>query len=218
MVLAADVPPHDVMAQEIKATWGAFKSDKFRTIYYWGQMKGEKELRKEPLMKGDDLYLGIKETIYAVTHKTLEAYKYVIDKLDFDYVFRCCSGCYVVPKLLLDFVAPKPREKEWCGITDTTSFSHPFVSGSGMLLSRDLVQMIVDNYKKIMAGPYPQFMDDVNVAWLLTQNGIQPDQKARRVDDKTNLVPGCYHYHFRTNLKSLRTIHEKILEQERAQG
>lgn len=211
MVLAADVPPHDALAKAIKETWGRWRSDHLTTLYYWGRRRLDPPIPSWDIrMVGDDILIGVEEGLGAVLVKTLMAYKFVLENFDFDFIFRCCSGSFVVPHLLLDFAAKKPRKEVWCGVTDTTCFPHPFVSGSGMLLSRDLVQMISENAKEVLAAPYEHDKDDVCVAWLLTRRGVKPDMDARRADDTDNLVPGCYHYHFGKHPEHMRTIHRKL--------
>lgn len=211
MVLAADVPPHDAMVNEVKSTWGAMSVEGVRTVYYWGRRRsGTRPLDGKTLVEGDDILIDIEETSYAILHKTLLAYRFVAENFGFDHVFRCCSGCYVDVRMFLEFVKGKPKERLWCGVTDTTSFGHPFVSGAGMLLSRDLVEMLAENHKEVLSAPYPGYMDDVSVAWFLTRRGVVPDSAAPRADDTRDPVPGCHHYHFRSNPAFMRALHEKL--------
>lgn len=214
LVLSSDFPPYDSLVEAIKKTWGAFKSDCWRTIYYWNRRKGEKIITGPPILQGDDLTVGCEDSIYSVLRKTLIAYKFAIENLDFDYIFRCCCGCYVVPSLTLDFVSKKPKDRVWCGITAPLPGdpSHRFVSGTGMILSKDVVKTLVENRAEMLKSPRPGYVDDVIVGDFLNKFGITPDRDARRVDNKDTPVLGCYHYHVGPSVPMLKKLHAKLAE------
>lgn len=212
LVLSTDFPPYDALVEAIKKTWGTFKSDRWRTIYYWNRRKGEKIITGDPILNGDDLIVGCEDSIYSVLRKTLIAYKFALENLEFDYIFRCCCGSYVVPDLTLDFVSKKPRERVWCGITARIPGdpAHRYVSGTGMILSKDVVQMLVENSREVLSNPRPGYVDDIIVGDYLNKIGITPDLDAKRADNKCSPVPGCYHYHVGASAAMIETLHSKL--------
>lgn len=204
-------PPHGEMASEVKETWGSSVADGFDVVYYWGaRAYGTVPPLGEAVIEGRDLLLGVEGSVYSILAKTLMAYRHLINKKDFDYIFRCCTGCYVIPSMLVDFAYGKTRDRLWCGVTDWKSFPYPFVSGAGMLLSRDVVGLIVENEERLLSSPHPGFMDDVSIGWLMHSLGIKPDPSAPRADNTDVPVDGCHHYHFGPSPSTMRALHAKL--------
>lgn len=196
MVLAADIAGYDALVKAIQSTWGRYRSDYFKIIYYYGYRNGHP--KPEPgkvLQIGDDIICGCEEGVHEICQKTLMAYEYVYSKFEFDYTFRCCCGSYVVRDELMKFIEDKPAEGFYCGARGGSD-DVPFASGSGYFLSRDLVGEVVRNKERILKYPYPGYHDDVAIGKFMQEIGVVIDPTARR-EDSSNIVPDQYHYHVR---------------------
>lgn len=175
-------------------------------------MRIDKHLEPKPKLTGDDLVVGVNDDIHTILHRTLLAHRFAIDNLEFDYVWNGCSGSYIVPELLLDFASKKPRERLYCGITAPIPRDpkHAYVSGAGMLLSRDVVRLLADNIKEICAIPWPGYEGDVSMGRFLNGRGITPDTNAKRSDNNQNPIPGCYHYHVGASVPMMEAVHRNL--------
>jgi hypothetical protein len=214
LVLAADVLGYDRLIKGIRDTWASNREDEsFKTLYYYGRREGFPNPPDDGIIQLDDtLICGCAEEMPSILLKTLLTYEYIYDRYDFDYVFRCCCGSYVVRDDMMRFLSNKPASKFYCGIIGPGN--PPFASGSGYFLSRDLVAEIVKPgiRQKIRDYPYPGSFDDVAIGKFMNDLGIGIDPNATRIDFSTNVIPGVYHYHMGKNGdgRPMYEIHEKL--------
>ena len=136
--------------------------------------------------------LSIPDLWALINAKTVAVFRHALGAHDFDYVFRTNSSSYVDRAALLRWVHGLPRSKcyagsvhEWEGIS--------VVSGSGVLLSRDLVRACVDD-------PSWNFgvMDDVAIAQSMRSRGIEPIHHPRidacePADLEAEVLQGIFH-------------------------
>lgn len=212
LVMCFEIPPHDVMASTIKETWGEERSDDVDVIYYWANGKGGHTVEGGAgLLVGKDLILGVDGTRDAILKKTIMAYRWLVKNAQYDYVFRCCSGAYVRKRLLFDLACRKPKERVWAGYVFTgysSTSPKTWIGGGGMLLSKDVVRLIVENEEKINSFGYPGDHDDVSVGQFLLESGVSPDSAPVVENAETaTIVEGCHHYHFRGRPDLMREIH-----------
>jgi glycosyltransferase involved in cell wall biosynthesis len=227
-VLAADVAEYDKLAQAIKNTWGSIKYDDCSILYYYGYRNGYDRPAFGTVIKvGDDLICGIEENIDNINKKTRMAFEYIYNTYDFDYIFRCCSGCYVNQGNLINFLADKPKDKFYCGIA-TTLGGLKFASGAGYIISRDLVKLLIDNPSSFTC----HVCDDVAIGKFLIQNGIELVNGQRQDIEiegslrisRRKVIPAKaqspillppldksqYQYHFRHSVEAMHTVHKEL--------
>lgn len=139
------------------------------------------------------VYKGLEEVWRSYMHVD-PAHEDMIPRIDeFDYLLRTnLSSFYVFPRLL-EFVRSLPKTKCYAGCRGVQGV--PFASGSGFLLSRDLVRILLSN-KQYLYDNYRCF-DDVAVGQLMHDlqinvidapredilNGQQSQGQALRMDD-----------------------------------
>lgn len=118
--------------------------------------------------EGDRLRVAIPDVWALINAKMVATFSHVLRTGDFDYVFRTNSSSYVDRVGLLRWVENLPRTNcyggsvhEWEGI--------PVASGSGLLLSRDLVNACVCD-----ASWDFDVMDDLAIARSMWRRGIVP--------------------------------------------
>lgn len=215
LVLSADPGVFAQLTSAIRDTWGNDTREDFRVMYYYGfRPEGPRPRVGEVIRDGDVLVAGIPAGVKSILPETLMVFDHVRRSMmqDYDYIFRCCAGSYLVRDELLRWIDDKPRDGLWAGVTGP--FNDPtwnFVSGSGFFLSPDLLNMVVDNRREILSyypGDYE--MDDVAIGRFLWTHGVR-SVNAPRVNggrmEQVTVEPGQYHYHFGPFPARLRALH-----------
>jgi len=209
MVLAADVAGYDKLIHSIKDTWAKYVPSGYKILYYYGYRNGfNKPPPNQVQQIGDDLICGLEENVPNINTKTYLAFKHVYDNYQFDYIFRCCAGSY----LLLDnidkyFAAIKPSKNNfYCGVVGSVG-SQQFASGSGFFISRDLVKTLINTPSSFICHPN----DDVAIGVYLTKLGvhIRPGER-QDIFDVNNINRDHYHFHFRHNVAMMHAIHKAL--------
>ena len=168
------------LEKTIKETWYNLRNNDVEIIFYKDNQNFP-EKSKFPIFNGCDLILPIDDGL--LNQKTLMAFDWVCQNYEFEYLYRSNLGAFVNIKNMLSFLNDKPKEKFYCGIYGTDQFYFgrhmPFVSGSGYFLSRDLVDIALQNLHQ---WPW-NVIDDVALGYILIElNGIQPSEHALRKD------------------------------------
>jgi hypothetical protein len=164
----------------------------------------------------DCFYYGGPASRATLLRKCIEFWGYCLENLDFDYIFRPNLGCWVSMDALNKLVNTLPMEGVYGGSFGTTKGRRggiEFVSGSGFLLSRDVVQLIWDyhlNDKDITIEYNGNILiDDVAIGAFLSAFRCNPDKGINikrtllpRIDlhegeiDSSRIDPDCHHYYF----------------------
>lgn len=190
ILVIADGDEFKNLVKSIKNTWALDKTDEVEILFYYGRTQTYDPADGQSILVNDDLYCGVNR-IDICTRNSI-AFNYVYHHYDFDYLFRCCSGSYIVVDKLLAFLKDKPKSSFYCGVNG----GH-FASGSGFFLSRDLVKMLLDSPEGFWMFPSA---DDVGFGSFLCPKGIRITPAPRQdFDDGVirNLNPAVYHYHIR---------------------
>ena len=121
----------------------------------------------------DTIYWKGKETFENIIFKTIYAMKKILSEYpNVKYIFRTNLSSFVDFELLLKYIDTAPRTKMYGGVIghynshDKPEWSNKFVSGSGMLLSMDVVKCIIETFE------HPDFkinhpLDDVIIGRAL---------------------------------------------------
>ena len=216
LVLASENAGYGEMTRAIRATWGKSKPEGISIIYYQAPVDGNPQPPPGMVIEqGDRIFCGTDDGLHSVFPKTMMTYRHLRDHHSYDYIFRCCSGSYIVPDELLKFLEDKPREGFYCGIIGDTPGSTgntQFASGAGYFLSWDLVKLVADLLPPDGYGN-PGYYDDVTVGRFLLGKGYVIDRRARRVNlVGAPFVPGEYHFHFGKFPGEIYRIHEELLK------
>jgi len=177
-----------------KNTWDSIIVDDVQTFYFLG------DSNKNEIVE-NTILTDVKESLYNCGHKTIRAFEKIRD-LDYDYIFRTNSGSYIDKFLLQKYLLDKPREKFYSGIVGNHR-GIAFASGSGYFLSKDLVDLVLQNKNDWNHG----YIDDVSLGQLLFRLGINP-QPSQRYDLERPLVgeiPMDY-FHYRLKNHNNRQI------------
>lgn len=169
------------MVQTSLETWDSVVVDGVETVYYFGESE----------KKNTDkfIYLPVKESLHTMGQKTLMAFEWALANKEFDYLARPHSCIYVNKRALKEFVEGLPEQNVFASlqVIDNPSWCW---GGIGMLLSRDVVQKIVDNKDSFKQG----LMEDQGISFIASGLGI-PFMQGRgcSIDkQKTGWLAMCY--------------------------
>jgi hypothetical protein len=110
-----------------------------RALYSFHTASGRWASNRRVRIVGDRIETNTPETYLMTNAKTVAAFRHVLGTKDFDYVLRTNTSSYVNLAMLLQFIQDLPDEKYYGG-TLWEKNGLTYVTGTSILLSRDLVQ------------------------------------------------------------------------------
>jgi hypothetical protein len=226
LVVSSLVPPWDMIAEEgVRKTWWKDEVHGVESLFYCGGAD------RSGLI-GDTLLLKIPEDFSCMVSKTAHALSYAHANYEFDYLFRVNVSSYVNKRALVRYLADKPSTGLYSGVLGGHS-TGPFVSGAGILMSRDVVKVLADSYATMPTGTLgeggvPQVLEDVSMSLRARALGIQLTPGFRKDVDASSAVPMegvADAYHFRCkcdgdrmgDVRAMHAIH-KVLHSEEVQN
>jgi hypothetical protein len=156
----------DIINNGCKQTFGSYSYRGTETFYYYD---GEYSILPP------DLTFPVPPVCTKVGYMTLGFFKYLVENIKFDYIFKSSMSCYVDQQALYNFLQNKPLEKFCCGTVFGASHSrfnndeYPCISGSCNILSYDLVKLIYDNSNNWDHD----IAEDRAISKILYQNNIE---------------------------------------------
>ena len=205
MILSADVQGYDKLIESLRKTWGAIQHPQITKLYYYG-------IRNEPIFGAvqqdeDVLVCNVGESIANINYKNQYAFAHVLQYYEFDYIVRPCCGSYIQQEELYKLLMKKPRENYYGGFVGYLR-DMKFASGALTVLSRDLVQKLVDNPASFHCDPH----DDVAIGKYLTGLGYDIDPLPRFDYElgKDNIYKHAHHYHFCHSVESMYRVHSLL--------
>lgn len=133
-ILSCQNEPYPRLQETIKNTYASHHVDGVEIVYYYGLPRQSNTY--------NELYLPIPEKHANIGYKTAYAFEYFLKK-EFDYLFRVNCSCYVDQERLVEWLEDKPREEFYAGVE--ADYGIRFMHGSGYILSRDVVVLVVNN-------------------------------------------------------------------------
>jgi hypothetical protein len=178
LVLTHNEWPYDMMEKCIRETWGKQQDSNVKTYYSVG-------FGPNMNLHDDTIYAPYPEGYENIGYKTLFAFEFLLST-DFDFLFRPNTSSFVNIHKLNEFVKTIPTEKYYGGspipfngggVMDSDRPDGPTVCGSGcgFILSRDLVQLIVDNKDKWEH----RLIDDLALCKFLNDFGVKMNKCPR---------------------------------------
>jgi hypothetical protein len=212
---------------ELQKIWKSYMhSDPEHFEVYF--IRGNPELATPYAFQGDDLYVKSEENyVPGIVDKTILSIEALLPRLkEFDYVLRTnLSSFYVFPRLLR-FVRTLPKHNCYGGVyamipeSWLPEFGHiDFVSGAGILLSRDLAEKLVYEKEDIFKW-HTKLPDDVLMGYFF-QNRSIPILPIGRQDFpslthwntlKDHIPEDAFHFRAKQNFH-LRSAEESFAEE-----
>ena len=222
LVMSSSNNSYKKLEESIKETWFNSRDNDVEIIFY---SDNDNEINKVeyPILRGNNLILPCNDGYFNLGIKTIMAFDWVSKNYKYDYIYRSNLGAFINVKNLLSFLVNKPKNKFYSGIIGKCKISLDkeiiFASGSGYLLSNDVINIILDNKNKWDHN----IVDDVALGELLSNLQINLDKSARRLsycDDEIYYQIGesdvneivddeIYHIRLRSNerVKDINNMH-----------
>lgn len=160
-------------------TWDSIEVAGCETIFYCGL----------PQKQNTDkmVYFNIPESLFSMGHKDLAFFEYVLKNKEWDYMARVNSSCFVDKKELIKYIQTLPEKEVFEGLNVVTDGVIQYTWGGGQyIISRDVIQLIVDHKKEWNHNE----MEDMAMSKLVMRNGITPQQgRACSID---NMASGMH--------------------------
>jgi len=264
VVLGCASAPYDEMVDAMRTTWGAVETPGVEVSYVYGNPSDSDALQVLAQLVGDDtapvvpdgelerrgdiLIAGCADLIRdqedSLLRKRLLAFEHLLDDPTVRQIYTVCAASYVDQPTLVEATAGLRSERLFYGpISFAQQSGTPFISGSSMLLSRDLAERLVDDKVRIIEQNRFGWRDDVTFGhWVATQYCDLPlDELIEVAYDGTAgspervfaggsrqtadfvMVPieehtlrdGVYHYHVHSRRpEAIRHLHELWLAQQ----
>lgn len=195
-----------------RATWANThcRDPESNVVFYYGDSS-------TVITSNDEVYLPVPEGYENIIRKTTSFFAYALEHLNFDFLFRTNCSSYVDIPGLRKHLADKPRAHYFSGFLGYLE-GRPYASGSGYILTPDLVELAVKHRSKV---DFPQCPDDAVLSYLLQDLGatLRP---ARRQDFETTAQVSRIDrsvYHFRCKAydhgrrvddRLMRRVHELL--------
>lgn len=209
LIIATDTVPAYKQLQTIWESYMNSDPEHFEAYF----IRANPDLPTSYEIRKNNIFFKTEES-YApgIINKTMGCLEALLPRLDeFDYVIRTNLSSFFPFSNLLNYLSSLPRENCYCGIATCTGEillpgldiqSIPFVSGAGIIFSRDVVKSLINDHRK-----YQQYKallpDDVFIGLVCQKNHI-PIWGAQRWDYPTyrawllfNDQIEDYAYHFR---------------------
>lgn len=172
--------PYDMIMQAALDTWDTVQVDGIETILYCdGKTKATDKV----------VYFPVQTDIFSIGKKTLLAFEWALKNKEFDYISRPQSNAYINKKELFKYIQELPDENVFEAIEVVGPPRWRW--GVGTLLSRDVVQKLVDNKDK---WDHRQ-MEDVAMSELADRLGIPyRNGRACSIDKVSDGVWQCTAY------------------------
>ena len=139
--------------------------------------------------------------------KTLQAFKFVLQNYDFDYLFRTNTSSYLDTSALLETIRTLPKRNLYSGVIGRVFGDLSFASGAGVLMSRDVLERVCQLEKSWNHG----LVDDIALG-VIVESLRNPsvnltalsrlDIPSLEVAQQTSKELIMKNYHFRCKSKS----------------
>lgn len=158
-VISCQQAPYGEMVETSLRTWDSVDVEGCETVYFFGN----------PQKQNTDkhVYFNIDESLFSMGFKDIEFFKWALKNREWDYLGRVNSSCWVHKQNLVDYCQTLPDKEVFAGLEVVP---HGWVWGGGMfLISRDVIQLIVDNKSQWNHNE----MEDMAMSKLVSRLGIK---------------------------------------------
>jgi hypothetical protein len=190
LVLATRISPFPELVRTIKETWAAAAEPDVGVLFYYGGERLE--------LEGDSLTVPTGDDLPNVGHKMLACFAHVLERFDFDIVFRTNCSTYVDLPNLRRYVEEHASPTRFYAGKGAFSDGVDFATGTGIFLSRDLVQLAVDDREHWDHS----HLDDVALAKALHAHGVTrqfaPRVVYERLRDVRKVDTSQFHFRCKT--------------------
>ncbi len=195
LVLAGKTKLSDRNLKAQKNTWMQSFSKKVKIITFSGS----------DLVKYDGNHLTVvaDDDYSNLSFKTLKAFEWVAENIEFDYLMRTNTSSYIDLENLIKFCDSNNNELLYRGRKITNSFNKrtiSYVSGAEILLSKKVFKLLIKNKKMWDIN----FVDDVSIGASLQNHNIliEESESIQFNNQFFKLKKFNHEYHFRCRVDS----------------
>jgi len=197
LVLASDTYPSKRNSKAQKNTCFSKQVNNFKVYFYKAGSKN--------FLEKDELMFNVSSSEQDIGYKNLEAFNWVLENEEFDYLYRTNTSSYINLNKLQSYIDVNNFKDKF--LYDGVDIKLPkkaqdkeihFVSGAGILFNKNTIQLIVDNFEKLDHSLW----EDVSLGKLLNQFDIFPSSCTRE-DIKGNIFNSeidLEHHHYRCRI------------------
>lgn len=151
-----------------------------KTLFIYGNVD-----KSQVLQTKHDLYFDCPENLRpGILIKTIKAFEYIKKNYTYDYVVRTNISTFWNIRLLLRKLKFFPNKRFIAGETVRTKYKR-FISGTGIILSKDLINILIKNKNKLNY----QIPDDVMLSQYLHNNHKIRYYREPRCDKYIKRIP-----------------------------
>lgn len=151
----------------------------------------------------DTLFLPGIESFESITRKTIDSIEYFLTDTTFTHVIRTnLSSFWIFPRLV-DYLETREKTGLFTGFPGEIGYK-AFVSGAGMIMSRDIAELLVTHRGKDSVYSYTE-QDDVAISYGLRDLGVKITPDKSRID---LLTP--YDFHKSKNSIPMDIFHVRL--------
>jgi len=197
LVLSSNTYPSSRNEKTIKKTWFKDVLEDVEVIFY--------KAGKESKLLGKELILDVGTKTSDIGLKTIEAFEWSLNNLEFDFLLRTNTSSYINIQNLVDYINTNFSKDKFLyhGLEmklkdNKTKKEINFVSGSGILFNLNTIKLIVNNKTEL---DYKEW-DDVAIGKLLKKFNVNPTS-GFRYDIKGNIFKQSIdksYYHYRCRI------------------
>jgi hypothetical protein len=229
-------------------TWGSTQNPDVKVINYYGKYNHHNILTDRfPILPDDGniildnqtMIIGTYDTTYPSSHprysiipdtrgeKFILALEYCLNNFEFDYIQRISTTSYVDVEKMQLYLNQLPRTKIYNGARNMYNNQYYFVSGHDVIMSRDVVELLVNYKDRYLESQYPEdlaagkvLMHDTGYVNFDDQSndnfydGIPYDINVS--DIKLSPNPSIWCYRIGRRPEVFKRIHELILKRDNA--
>lgn len=171
LIISSTQSHFQALEDVIKKTWGHTVPSGCCILFLHG------DSTKDTGVYGDRLVVNAPEGLENIGYKMIEAFKYILNvNHKFSFVYRTNLSSYISIPVLLENIKKRKSEECYSGVVGIHN-GIKFASGSGYLISRDLVEKVVqkrNDWDHV-------YLDDVALGKILNTMNI-PITEFPRVD------------------------------------
>jgi hypothetical protein len=172
----------------------------------------------EMTLVDDTLILPGTESFEGITRKTIDAIEYFLSDTSFTHVIRTnLSSFWIFPRLI-DYLETREKTELFTGILGDIGIN-AFVSGAGMIMSRDVAEVLVGNKGKGSVYTYA-LQDDVAISYGLRDLDFKLTPIKSRLDLLTpytfDITKNCIPidvFHIRLKQTEDRSLEPKFMKE-----
>lgn len=149
-----------------KDTFGKIKHENIDIFWFKGG-------NSKNFIDKENIYLDIPENLSNTDGclvKTIKAFELINShNIEYDYIFRTTVASYVDQKILFNYLENKPLHNYYTGYIDDYYPDMPYVSGSGIVFSKDIINKIIENqqeifdYKMVDDNAFGNYIKNINI-------------------------------------------------------